>query len=361
MKRVLRASGTALATLALSTTAFAAESPETRSTQIMEQVLKTTEPGCAAAVARDGNVIWSGSRGLSNIATGAPITSETVFDIGSTSKQFTATAVLLLVQQGKVSLSHPVSRYVDGMPAWGRKITVSQLIHHTSGIPDYIELLKRAGYTDNTATTQRQALRTLGGAKRLDFTPGSRWEYSNSNYLLLGEVVASAAKRPLSAFLTATIFRPTKRFMVMDPTAQLPNKATSYIRPKKDGTLRVADSKWEQVGDGAIQTTPIDLVKWADNYRTGRIGGRKLLRAQLAGAVKFDAGRYGAGIFIRKDGSLHHGGSWAGFLTAFEVSADRHTAIAVTCNSVDYNFADNVSAAPSERIPRELQAIWFTK
>jgi hypothetical protein len=120
-----------------------------------------------------------------------------------------------------------------------------------------------------------------------------------------------------------------------------------------------ADSKWEQLGDGAIQTTAIELVKWADNYRTGKIGGHEFLRAQLEGSVKEPTGRYGAGIMIKPDGSLSHPGGWGGFLTEFEISRDRRTAIAVICNVIDTRFINNQSAAPSNIIPAQLRKIWF--
>jgi hypothetical protein len=98
------------------------------------------------------------------------------------------------------------------------------------------------------------------------------------------------------------------------------------------GNWDPAGSRWEQVGDGAVQSTPSELVRWADNYRTGRLGGEPLLDAQLADAADAGGGRYGAGIVHRPDGALEHGGSWAGYLTEFFVSEDRRTAVAVTCN-----------------------------
>jgi hypothetical protein len=122
--------------------------------------------------------------------------------------------------------------------------------------------------------------------------------------------------------------------MVLDPTGPIPDKAAAY--EKAGGGYRSTESQWEQVGDGGMQTTPSQLVAWADNYRTGRVGGRRLLDAQLAEAVPTEPGgadRYGAGIYLLANGMLDHDGAWAGFVTAFRVSKDRHTSLAVSCNT----------------------------
>jgi CubicO group peptidase (beta-lactamase class C family) len=258
-----------------------------------------------------------------------------VFDIASVSKQFTATAVLLLADAGKLTLDDPLSDHVPGLPAWAATVVVGQLMHQTSGIPDYVGLLQDQGYQFSDRTTQAQALQALSTAPKLDFEPGARFEYSNSNYLLLGEIVHQVSGEPLPAFLTAEIFKPLDLAMVMDP-GKVPDAAVSY--EKDTAGYSVSDSAWEQIGDGAVQTTPSQLVRWADNYRTGKVGGAKLLDAQLAGAVETepDSGdRYGAGIYLLADGALDHDGSWAGYVTAFRVSADRRTSVAISCNAGD--------------------------
>lgn len=308
------------------------ENEAARSQAALDSLIEVDEPGCSAAVGVEGKVAWHGARGVANLKSGAKITAETVFDIGSVSKQFTATSLLLLVQAGELSLGDRLSRHIQGLPSWAGAVTVDQLIHHTSGIPDYVDLLVQQGYSLTGRTTQTQAIRALSTVTGLSFRPGSRWEYSNSNYLLLGEIVRQVSRQTLPAVLQTRVFGPLDLDMVMDPIAVIPNKAVSY--EKYLSKFRIVDSRWEQVGDGAIQTTPGELVRWADNYRTGRLGGQELLRLQLAGAVetKPGDGRYGAGIFSSPDGSLGHDGGWAGFVTTFQISADRRTAVAVSCN-----------------------------
>ncbi|OBC12030.1 hypothetical protein A5784_04260 [Mycobacterium sp. 852013-50091_SCH5140682] len=305
-----------------------------RSDNLLAQFLSENQPGCTAAVGQNGSVVWTGARGVANLHTGAPITPQTVMDIGSTSKQFTASAILLLANQHRLRLADPVSAYVPGLPAWADSVTVSQLIHHQSGIPDYIGLLTDDGFGDNARTTQEQAVRRLDKVPALTFAPGSEFEYSNSNYLLLAEIVAATSGMPLPQFLNTEVFQPLGLAMAMDPVAKIPAKAISYASGPSE--FSIADSLWEQVGDGGIQTTPSELVRWADNYRTGRVGGHDLLTAQLADPVAYPdepGATYAAGIILLNNGSLEHGGAWGGFRTDFYISKDRQTSVAMSCNS----------------------------
>jgi CubicO group peptidase (beta-lactamase class C family) len=228
-----------------------------------------------------------------------------VFDIGSVSKQFTATAILLLVADGKLSLEDPLSRHLGGLPGWADTVSVDQLLHHTSGIPDYTELLIDGGHAFTDQVSQEQTLQLLATVPSLEFAPGSRWEYSNSNYVLLAEVVKQVSGQPLPDSLSSRIFRPLDLNMVMDPEPANPQKALSYAKDAEG--FSPLDFHWEQVGDGAIHATPHELVRWADNYRTGAVGGDDLLTAQTADPVQAQgAYSYGAGIFVNQDGTLWH-------------------------------------------------------
>ncbi|MET1005258.1 MAG: serine hydrolase domain-containing protein [Propionibacteriaceae bacterium] len=306
-----------------------------RSQEVLDSLLSADEPGCTAAVGEEGRVVWQGVRGVADLKTAASITPETVVDIGSVSKQFTATALLLLVQDGQLELSDRLADHVDGLPGWSRQTTLEQLMHHTSGIPDYGRLLLDAGYEESERTVQQDALDALAAAPRLEFSPGAQWEYSNSNYLLLAEVIETVSGTTLSRFVAERVFKPLQLDMVIDPVGDVAHKAVSYRAA--NGSFSVYDSRWEQIGDGAIQTTPSELVRWADNYRTGEVGGEELLRATLADAVDDTigggGGRYGAGIVEAPDGSLWHAGAFEGFRTEFWVSADRRLAVALACNA----------------------------
>lgn len=304
------------------------------SQKVLDGSIDVDAPGCSAAVGIKGKGIWTGVRGLADMSTGSAITANTVFEIASVSKQFTATALLLLVDAGKLTLNDSLSQHLPELPSWAGTVTVGQLMHQTTGIPDYVGLLEAQGFQFSDRTTEDEALRAVGDVPKLEFTPGSQFEYSNSNYLLLGEVVRRVSGEPLPQFLTEQIFHPLGLAMVVDPTGQLPGKANSYEWDSED--YYTSSTGWEQVGDGGIQTTPSQLVYWADNYRTGRVGGSTLLDAQLNGAVPTDSGRgdrYGAGIYLLPNGVLFHDGEWGGYVSAFRVSKDRLTSVAVSCNT----------------------------
>ena len=305
-----------------------------RSQAVLDDAIAAGAPGCSAAVGLQGRVVWTGVRGVADLSTGKAIDAHTVFDIASVSKQFTASALLLLVDAGKLSLDDPLSRHMPELPPWASTVKVGQLMHQTSGIPEYVGLLEAQGFQVSDHTTEGQALQTLVGVPKLEFQPGSQFEYSNSNYLLLGEIVHRISREPLPRFLAEQFFRPLDLAMVVDPTGAIPEKANGYEKDSDDN--RPTTSAWEAIGDGGIQTTPSQLVGWADNYRTGRVGGPKLLQAQLAGAVPTQDGggdSYGAGIYVTADGALMHDGFWGGFVTAFRVSKDRGTSLAISCNT----------------------------
>jgi CubicO group peptidase (beta-lactamase class C family) len=302
------------------------------------------KPGCSAAVGVEGRVVWAGARGLADVAADEPLSPATVFDIASVSKQFTATAVLLLAADGRLTVGDPLAKHLDGLPGWLGRVTLSQLLHHTSGLPEYGELLIGQGHALTDRTTHAQAVRALTGAKAPRFAPGARFEYANSNYVLLAEVVHAASGSPLPEFLADRVFGPLGLAMTLDPTGAVKGRALSYER---DAPLAWA---WQQIGDGAVLTTPTELVRWADNYRTGRLGGRDLLTAQLADPVDVDPrARYAAGIVAHPNGGLSHNGSWAGYRSAFRISPDRRTAVAVACNAAELT---------PELVAEQLEKIW---
>ena len=281
-------------------------------------------------------MVWQGVQGVADIKSKAAITPETVFDIGSVTKQFTAAAILILADAGRLRLEDPLSNYMRSFPAWSEKTTLAHLMHHTSGIPAYESLLQDQGYELTDRTTQRQAVKVLSSVQRLEFVPGSDWAYQNSNYLLLGEVVRIVSGEALPRYLHTKIFDPLGLDMVVDPAGAVPKKAVSYQGQAPN--FSVADYRWEQVGDGGIQATPTELVRWADNYRSGKVGGPNWKRAVSAHAVEVPPGpsgeqvRYGAGMVEFGDGAIGHQGGWEGFVTDFWVSPDRSTSIAVSCN-----------------------------
>lgn len=322
---------------------------EKRSAEVLRKLVPSADgPGCAAAVGRRGDVIWEAGRGKADLTTGRAITPKTVFDMASNSKQFTADAILLLAGRHQLTLNDPLSGYLDNPPAWTRKITLGDLMRHTSGITDYQDLLEAKGIKLTDPAGQKEAIAAILASQPED-PPGKRFAYSNSNYVLLAHVVEKVTGKPFPAFLQQEFFTPLHLRMTLSPAADVAGKAKSY--DEKNGSFTPNSSPWKQYGDGSVQTTPGEFVRWADNYRTGRVGGTELLTGVTRGAVSvgdvlrrrgIDEGRYGAGILLLPDKSLVHRGDWEGFHSTFKVSPDRNTAVTVVCN---VDSPDNFRAA----------------
>ncbi|MFD6885593.1 serine hydrolase domain-containing protein [Streptomyces sp. NPDC059957] len=312
---------------------------EKRSADVLQQLVPSPEgPGCAAAVGKRGNVVWEAGRGKADLESGRAITSKTVFDMASNSKQFTADAVLLLAGRDQLALTDPLSDYFADPPAWMKNVTLGDLMRHTSGIADYQDLLEDKGIALTDPAGQKEAIAAVLASQPED-PPGERFSYSNSNYILLAHVVERVTGKPFPAFIQQEFFTPLNLRMTLAPAVDVPGKAKSY--EEKDGSFTPTSSPWKQYGDGSVQSTPGEFVRWADNYRTGRIGGTELLDGVTEGSVSvgdvlrqrgIEEGRYGAGILVLPDKSLVHRGDWEGFHSTFKVSPDRDTAVSVVCN-----------------------------
>jgi CubicO group peptidase (beta-lactamase class C family) len=303
--------------------------------------LPGNEAGCTVAVGRGGAVVFAEAYGAARLDPFKPMTVDTVVDIASVSKQFTATAILLLAERGAVDLDAPLSTYLPDLPAWASRPTVAQLMHHESGIPEYIDLLVERGFpVMGSSPTIADALAALGDVVDLRFAPGTSWEYSNSNYFLLGQIVLAVTGEDLAAFLATEVFEPLGLDMVLDPIASGDDTALSY--GLVDGELQLAHSPWVvTIGAGSIHTTPSQLVAWAAQYWEPTIGAPTIDAERFDGSADTGLGmRYGAGIFESKSDIgenvgrlLTHGGQWDGFFTAFSVAPDHRVAVAVTCTS----------------------------
>lgn len=299
---------------------------EAASDEVLLSLLAADDPGCSAAVARGGEVLWAGARGLADVEAGEPITTSTAFDLASVSKQFTAIAVVRLAQDAALALTDPLARHLPGLPGWAASVTLDDLLHHTSGIPDYTGLLVGAGTTPDEPADQADALAAIASVTEIE-TDGA-FAYSNSNYVLLAEVVATVSGDDLGSFLGSAVLGDAH--LALDPAPSGEGVAVPYVAAGQGWTA--TPSAWTQVGDGSVVGTPSDLVGWADLYRSDAS-----LREQLVeGAVSTgapDGSQYGRGIVVAPDGSLSHAGGWSGYSTLFGVSGDAGTAVAVSCNA----------------------------
>ncbi len=316
-----------------------------RAGALLDDAILAEGPGCSAAVAERGEVVWTYARGLADLDRSIPIDTSTRFNIASVTKQFTATAALMLAEEGKLALSDPVSDYVDGLPPWSDEVTVSDLMTHTSGIADLVV----PGDEAVDREVLMQSLVAHPGARRKN----TSFHYSNDNYMLLGLIVEEAGGRDLGAWVQAKIFAPYGLDMVLEPGAVADDIAIGYQEGSPPFTP--APDEYVVPGPTGILTTPSELARWGDHYRDPQTLSKAALEEALGAAMpvdKHDSGyRYGPGVFISEDGPIVHTGNVAGTGTYFAVSPDRMSTLAVSCNWRIWS-PDEIAAA--------LVEIWFT-
>jgi CubicO group peptidase (beta-lactamase class C family) len=327
--------------------AGAAEQTKTENAvdEVFADLTNAGSPGCALGVYRDGRVIYTKGYGLANIEEGVAISPRSVFDIGSTSKQFTAASILLLEKQGKLSVNDDVHKYIPELPDFGqeRKVTLLQMLNHTSGLRDYLVLFELAGVNTDSVTTDEDALKLIARQKTLNFEPGSEYLYSNTGFFLLSVIVKRVSGETLRDFAAQNIFTPlgmTHTQYRDDHTSLIADRALAYDanekKDKKDGyTLNV--SYFEQTGDGAVHTSVEDLQKWDENFYSGQVGGKEFL-AELQEKGRLNDGRkmtYAKGLSVKDYRGLHavrHGGSWGGYRAELLRFPDQHFSVACLCN-----------------------------
>jgi len=331
------AAGLFLAAAALAS-AQQAENPAVD--QAFGDFTKPGSPGCALAIFRGGKIIYEKGYGLANLEQNVPITPQTAFDIGSTSKQFTAASILLLEKQGKLSVRDDIHKFLPEIPDYGAPITILNLLNHTSGLRDYLTLFSLAGINLDSVTTDDDALAIIARQKKLNFPPGSEYLYSNSGYFLLSVIVKRASAKSLRDFAQENIFTPlgmTHTQYRDDHTSLIPNRALAYDA-KDTGGYELDVSYFEQTGDGAVHTTVEDLQRWDENFYSAQIGGKEFL-AEIQEPGKLTSGKtldYAKGLGIGTYRGLRvvsHGGSWGGYRAQLLRFPDQHFSVACLCNT----------------------------
>jgi CubicO group peptidase (beta-lactamase class C family) len=308
--------------------------------EIFADLAKPGSPGCALGVYRDGKVIYAKGYGLANLEEGVPIKPLTVFDIGSTSKQFTAVSILLLEKQGKLSVNDDVRKYIPELPDYGKKITILQLLNHTSGLRDYLALMELAGINTDSVTTDEDALALVIRQKALNFEPGSEWLYSNTGFFLLSVIVKRVSGKTLREFAEENIFTPLEMTHTQyrdDHTSLIPDRAMAYDRKEKGVGYALDLSYFEQTGDGAVHTSVEDLQKWDENFYSAKIGGKDFL-AEIQERGRLNNGKllnYAKGLRIGEYRGLltvSHGGAWGGYRAELLRFPGQHFSVACLCN-----------------------------
>ncbi|MCC6404352.1 MAG: beta-lactamase family protein [Fimbriimonadaceae bacterium] len=280
-------------------------------------------PGGVVGVAVDGKLVYAKGFGLANLEHSDPLSPESVMDVGSVAKQFTAMCVLLLEEEGKLKTSDDVRTYVPEVATAGQTVTLDHLLHMTSGLRDYFTIWGLEGWNGVDERTEADALATLAKQQGLNYAPGSRFLYSNSNYVVLGTVVRRVSGKPLAEFAKEHIFghlgMDSTQFDV--PGLVKPRRATSYGRGP-GGAWVMLSSALDTSGDGGIVTTLGDLAKWHANLLVNKLGkGDAALVGKLVTPAVPEGSptKYACGIVaseLRGERRLGHNGNWLGFNAA---------------------------------------------
>ncbi|MEY9979443.1 serine hydrolase domain-containing protein [Lysinibacillus sp. RC79] len=311
--------------------------------------LSPDEPGCAYIASFDDGVTYKGTVGLESIEKKVPITTKTIFNLASVSKQFTAFAILLLEQEGKLSLDDSILNYIPSLGAYAEPVTLRHLIHHTGGLVDYMELAEKEGISDKDKLTAEQSLEHLENYQIADFPVGTKFEYSNTGYFLLSLVVEKASGKSLREFSKKCIFEPLNMndTTIVDGYPTNISIARGYSK-NEQGAFEIYESPWEHTGDGAVHTNVEDLVKWGQNFATGTVGGKELVKrmgevgskTSSAGELIIDNEDYAFGLSIGETFDSHyleHSGQWAGYPSHFMRFLEEGLTIAVLSNYEDFD------------------------
>ena len=337
----------AFALLLLVSTTFATAQPldslTVRVDALFEAWNKPGSPGAALAVVREGEAIYKRGYGMANLDYDIPITSATVFDIASVSKQFCAFAIAMLAEQGKLSLDDDVRRHLPELPDFGKTITLRHLVHHTSGLRDWPGTLAMGGWRMEDVISFEQILTMARHQKTLNFEPGAEYSYSNTGYNLLAEVVARVTGQSFRAWTDAHLFKPLGMIHTHfhdDHEEVVKNRAYAYS-PSGDGFRRVGNGL-TALGSSSLFTSVDDLVKWVQNFRNKRVGGEAAATQVHQQGVLNDGETisYAFGQNIRTYRGLKivtHSGSWAGFRTVLTRFPEQDFALIILSNVGNFN------------------------
>ena len=295
-------------------------------------------PGCSMGVIQDGRLIHATGYGTANLDHGIPNGPATIFRTGSVSKQFTAGAIALLAIRGELDLDAPVQRYIPEFPDYPEPPTVRHLIHHTSGVRDYIVLMSLAGNRSEDFYTNQEVLDAIVRQRELNFAPGAEYLYSNAGYFLLGEIVARVAGRSLREFSEAEFFGPlgmTHTHFHDDHNEIVPNRAIGYA-PTDDG-FRINVTTLDMVGDGGVFTSVEEWLAWDRNLTEGTVGGPEWVALMHERGVlnSGDTIPYAFGISHgehRGLATVGHTGSWVGYRAAMSRYPEAGYAFVAFCN-----------------------------
>ena len=296
-------------------------------------------PGCAAAVSLNGETVFEKAFGLADMEHNVPNTPQTIFESGSVAKQFTAAALVLLQQDGKLSIDDPVRKYIPELPDYGSPLTIRHLLNHTAGLRDWGTVMSLTGVgRGDRVINQDLAFDVITHQRALDFTPGAEYSYSNSGYNLAAIIVERVSKQKFPTFVEERLFKPLgmkNSSWRDDYTRIVPGRAQAYSR-QGNAAWRLNMPFMNVYGNGGMLTTVGDWIKW-NAMLDSRSLGAPLVDALETQGVLNDGRKitYALGLEVAKYKGLKdvsHGGATAGYQTFLSRYPDNKVSVAVMCN-----------------------------
>jgi CubicO group peptidase (beta-lactamase class C family) len=303
-------------------------------------------PGCALAIIQDGEMLYKRGYGMADLERNVPLSPASVFDLGSTGKQFTAMIITILARQGVLSLDDTVQKYVPEMPSYERPITIRHMLHHTSGLRDYTTLMYLSAMHFENFYYEDELLALICRQKELNFGPGEEYLYSNTGYFLLGVTAKPVTGKSLPELIREHILEPLGMHATDfndDVRRIVKNRAIGYSQ-EEGGGYRTEMSFCGGYGDGAVLSTVEDLALWDQNFYANRLGGggQELIEQMLLPG-KLDSGEaldYASGLSVNQYRGLRavgHGGAWAGYTAELLRFPDQKLSVICLANASSIN------------------------
>lgn len=307
--------------------------------EIFRTFARPDSPGCAVGVYKDGAVAYARAYGMANLDHDVPLTPRSVFHVASVSKQFTAAAIRLLAEDGKLSLDDDIRKHLPELADFGEPVTIRHLIHHTSGIRDQWTLLGLAGWRySRDQISDEDVMYLMARQKELNFKPGERHLYSNSGYTLLAVIVSRVSGKTFREFTTERIFKPlgmTSTFFRDNFNEIVKHQAYGYA--PAGSAFRLSVTNFDTAGATSLMTTVEDLAKWNANFEHPVVGGDRFLagmlqRGKLANGSDIQYASGLSHVTIHGLPAISHGGSDAGYRSAFARFPEQRLGVSVLCN-----------------------------
>jgi CubicO group peptidase (beta-lactamase class C family) len=301
--------------------------------------VNSSTPGCVVGVIRSGELSLTRAYGSANLELGIPLKTDSVLPIASMSKQFTAMAIILLVEDGKLALNDDVEKYVPELPSYGRTITIANLLHHTSGLKDFDQLLKFSGaHSPFDLLTKEMVWDAILRQDGVNFQAGDEYSYSDTNYFLLAAIVERVSGQSLARFAQERIFGPLgmRHTEFRTNAGTIIAGAVSGYR-KLAGAFSLAPDDSEDLGDSGVYTTVEDLARWDRNFYDGAVGGRRGVELMLNRTALNDGtlNAYAAGLKVQPYRGLtmvEHAGDLPGYQSELVRFPDERFSAVVLCN-----------------------------